>query len=223
MASVIVDANVHASGLRSILLGANGRNSEDTTSTRQHSEEANAAGFNASTGSETRVAAGTTLKDKPIQIAQAHMRKIFTILVLATLKAASLATAQDTEALRTVLRFVEAIDKGDAQGAVAGCADDLCIIDDFSPYEWHGPGTCLKWLADFSADCKKNGITSPNIAVGVPRHNEVIDDRAYIVVPANYTYQQNGKRVEEANSTWTISLRKTEAGWRIIGWAWAKS
>ena len=47
-------------------------------------------------------------------------------------------------------------------------------------------------------------------------------DRAYVVVPANYTFKKNGKLVKETGSMFTFALQKGEAGWRITGWAWAK-
>ena len=46
-------------------------------------------------------------------------------------------------------------------------------------------------------------------------------DRAYVVVPANYTFRQKGKAVKETKATMTLALHKGAAGWRITGWSWA--
>ena len=91
-----------------------------------------------------------------------------------------------------------------------------------SPYEWHGAGTCSKWLAGYEADAKKNGITDGADAIGKPRHVDVTANRAYVVIPANYIYKQHGKPMKETNSTWTFTLQKVQASWRVTGWAWAK-
>lgn len=43
-----------------------------------------------------------------------------------------------------------------------------------------------------------------------------------MVVPATYTYKQNGKRVTESGSILTVALQKSAAGWRMTAWTWAK-
>jgi len=51
---------------------------------------------------------------------------------------------------------------------------------------------------------------------------DITADRAYVVVPANYSYRQKGKAVSETGSIITLALQKLPAGWRITGWSWAK-
>ena len=50
------------------------------------------------------------------------------------------------------------------------------------------------------ADAKKNGITNGIVTLGAPLHVDVTADRAYVVVPANYKFQQKGKSVQETGS-----------------------
>ena len=83
--------------------------------------------------------------------------------------------------------------------------------------------TCLKWLADYEADIKKNGITDPSVTLGAPKHIDITGDRAYVVVPADYTYKEKGKAMKEAGSLLTLALQKVAAGWRITGWSWTKN
>ncbi len=150
------------------------------------------------------------------------MQKIVIALALAVLTAGPLVASENTQVMAAVHQLVDAFNKGDTKSLVAGCADQMCIIDEFPPYEWHGAGTCSKWLVDYDADAKKNGVTDGNVTIGKPRHVDVTADRAYVVVSANYTYKQNGKSMKETGSTWTFTLRKVAAGWRVTGWAWAK-
>ena len=151
------------------------------------------------------------------------MQKILILLPLAALTAGPLVASESTEVMATVQQLVDAFNKGDTKSLVAGCTDEMCIIDEFPPHEWHGPGTCLKWLGDYDADAKKNEITDGKVTIGQPRHIDVTGDRAYVVVPANYTYKQKGKPMNETGSIWTFTLQKIESGWRVTGWAWAKS
>ena len=122
----------------------------------------------------------------------------------------------------TVQNFVAAFNKGDTKAAAAVCAEQTSIIDEFPPYEWHGIGACAKWMGEYDADAKKNGITDGVVTLGKPSHVDVTVDRAYVVVPANYTYKQKGAAVTEAGSILSIALQKGPAGWRMTGWAWAK-
>ncbi len=150
------------------------------------------------------------------------MQKILIALALVVSTAGPLVASENKEVMATVRQLVDAFNKGDAKSLVAGCTEQMCIIDEFPPYEWHGAGTGAKWLADYDADAKKNGISDGNVTIGEPRHVDVIGDRAYVVVLANYTYSEKGKTMKETGSTWTFTLQKVEADWRVTGWAWGK-
>jgi len=150
------------------------------------------------------------------------MKKILITLALVVLAAGTTVASDKADAMKVVRQFVDAFNKGDTAAAVATCAEQTSIIDEFSPYEWHGAGACSQWLNDYDADAKKNGISGGVVTLGRPRHIDVAGDRAYIVVPANYTFRQNGKLVKEIGSSLTIALQKGAAGWRMTGWAWSK-
>jgi len=150
------------------------------------------------------------------------MKRISAAFVLAVLAAAPISASEKADAMAIVNQFTESFNKGDEKGAVAACADQTSIIDEFAPHEWHGSGACAKWMADFDADAKKNGITDGHVTLSKPWHIDVTTDRAYIVVPVNYTFKQNGKATKEIGSILTVALQKEQAGWRITGWAWSK-
>ena len=134
------------------------------------------------------------------------------------------AAAQDkTAVMTTVQHYVDAFNKGDTKAAASLCAQSTAIIDEFPPYEWHGAGGCAKWMAAYDEDARKNGVTDGVVTLGSPRHVDVAANNAYVVVPADYAFKQNGKAVKETASTLTIALRKTAAGWRISAWSWAKN
>ena len=151
------------------------------------------------------------------------MRRIFIALALAALAQGTTAAQDKAAVMAPVHQFVDAFNKGDTKAAMAACADQTSIIDEFPPYEWHGPGGCAKWWNDYDADAKKNGVTDGMVTLGSPRHIDVTADRAYVVVPADYTYKQKGKVVKEKGSMLTLVLQRGAAGWRVIGWAWAKN
>jgi hypothetical protein len=151
------------------------------------------------------------------------MHKILITLTIAVMAAGSAVASEETDVLMPVHQFVDGFNKGDSQTALAACADRTSIIDEFPPHEWHDAGACSNWAKDYEADAKKNGITDGVVTLHKPRHIDITADRAYVVVPSDYTFKKNGKPVKETNSMFTFVLQKSATGWRIIGWSWAKS
>lgn len=151
------------------------------------------------------------------------MYKIIIALAVAILGAGPTAVSQKTDVMVPVHQFVDGFNKGDTKTALAACADQTSIIDEFPPYEWHGMGACSNWANDYDADARKNGITDGVVTLSKPRHIVITADRAYVVIPANYTFKRKGKLVKEIGSMFTFALQKGEAGWRITAWAWAKN
>jgi hypothetical protein len=153
------------------------------------------------------------------------MYRIF--MAISTVAFATFATAQipgpaQTAVVAAVHQFVDGFNKGDMKMLLASCAEQTSILDEFPPHEWHGSGACAKWVNDFDADAKKNGITEGVVTLSNPTHVDITADRAYVVVPANYSFKQKGKPVSEVGSIITLALQKSPAGWKIMGWAWAK-
>jgi hypothetical protein len=132
----------------------------------------------------------------------------------------SAAASDDKDVMAAVFQWVDGFNKGDMKTALGACARETSIIDNIPPHEWHGPGACAKWAADFGAYAQKNGVTDWAVALGRPRHIAITQDRAYVVVPATYTGKEHGKPVTESASIWTLALQNEKAGWHITGWAW---
>jgi ketosteroid isomerase-like protein len=151
------------------------------------------------------------------------MRKAFIALALAVLLHIPAAGQDKTAVMTTVQHFVDAFNKGDTNTATALCGEQTFIIDEFPPYEWRGAGGCAKWMAAYDADAQKNAITDGVVTLSSPRHVDIVGDRAYVVVPADYAFKQKEKAVKETASTLTIVLRKSVAGWRISAWSWSKN
>jgi hypothetical protein len=151
------------------------------------------------------------------------LRKLLLALAVTLLAARPTTASAQADVMVTVLQFVDAFNKGDTKVAAAACAAQTSILDEFPPHEWHGADACTKWMSDYDADAKKNGITDGVVTLGTPRHVDITADRAYVVVPADYTFKQKGKAVKETGSILTLALQKGAGGWRITGWAWAKN
>lgn len=150
------------------------------------------------------------------------MHKIFLAVAVAILAVGPTFASEQTDVMSVVRQFVDGFNKGDTAFALAACADQTSIIDEFPPYEWHGAGACSNWLNDYESNSKKERITDGIVTLSKPKHIDVTGDRAYVVIPSNYTFKQNGKRLREIGSIFTFALQKGESGWRIISWTWSK-
>jgi len=150
------------------------------------------------------------------------MRNLAIALALTVLVVGPVAASEKTDVLVPVHNFTDGFNKGDAGSVAAACADETSLIDEFSPYEWHGAGACAKWFSDGEAFAKANAVTDMVITLRKPLHVEVIADRAYVVGRANFSYKMKGKLEKETGSGYTFALQKGAAGWRITGFAWSR-
>jgi hypothetical protein len=152
------------------------------------------------------------------------MHKLTIALAAAVLAAApSAAQSQEADVMVPVHKFVDGFNKGDTETAVAACADQTSIIDEFPPHEWHGAGACSQWMKDYDSYAKANGITDGVVTLNDPRHVDITADRAYVVIPSDYNFKLEGEPAKETGSLFTFVLHKGAAGWRITGWSWAKN
>src|SRR5450432_1794600 len=151
------------------------------------------------------------------------MYKMIILLAIALAATTPAFASEETNVMVTVNQFIDGFNKGDLKAAAAACADQISIIDEFSPHEWHGAGAFAKWVNDFDADAKQSETTDGLVTLLKPRHIDVTGDHAYVVIPANYAFKKQGKPAMETGSIITIALQTSPAGWRITAWAWAKN
>ncbi len=150
------------------------------------------------------------------------MKTICLVAIACLVGVSSPATAQQSEVLAAVRHFVDGFNKGDLKVLSSSCADETSIIDEFPPHEWHGDGACKKWMNDYLANAKANGITDGLVTLGRPSHVDITGDRAYVVIPSNYTWKQKGVAMRENGSAFAFAMHKEKAAWRFTGWSWAK-
>lgn len=149
------------------------------------------------------------------------MRKLAFVLAAGLLAAGPAIASEKSDVMVVIHQFVDGFNKGDAKTALAACAEQTSIIDEFPPHEWHGADACAKWADDYTASAKEGGITDGFVTLGKAKHVDVNGDRAYVVIPSDYAYKQHGKPMKETRSAFAFALQKGAAGWRITGWSWA--
>jgi ketosteroid isomerase-like protein len=121
--------------------------------------------------------------------------------------------------MTAVRAFVEAFNNDDAELAEAACADETLIIDDFPPYEWSGGGSVTRWFHDMDRMATKYRMSEPSVALEEPRHVIVSEQHAYVVVPIDVRWLEDGTHAERTGSM-TMAIREGTEGWRISALAW---
>jgi hypothetical protein len=156
------------------------------------------------------------------------LKFILALLAAAVVTAAAAPAAQSGPAavMAVVHQFIDGFNRGDTKTALAACASPASIIDEFAPHHWDGPNACANWARDLVAANKQAGITGGIVTLGQPWILDLSGDRngnyAYVVIPASYAYQVHGTPQKESGSIFTLALKMTPAGWRIVAWSWAK-
>jgi ketosteroid isomerase-like protein len=135
--------------------------------------------------------------------------------------AAAGASAADAQLMAPIHKFIDSFNKGDAAGAAAthSATADLTIVDEVPPHLWNGAKAFQSWAADLDADAKKNGMTEPAVKLGAAARQESDGQNAYVVVPAIFSFKQNGKAMSE-KAQMTFVLKKDASGWLIHAWTW---
>jgi hypothetical protein len=135
--------------------------------------------------------------------------------------AAAGAQAGDPQLTAPIHKFIDSFNKGDAAGAAATHSPtaDLAIVDEVPPHLWTGPEAFQAWSADLDADMKKNGLTEGAVKIGAPTREESDGRNAYVVVPAVFSFKQNGKAMSE-KAHMAFVLEKGASGWLIHAWTW---
>ena len=146
--------------------------------------------------------------------------KIRFALAAAAIFAAAGAHAADGTVEGPIRTMVAAFNKGDVALAKSTHVAAPMILDEpTAPFAWSGPSAFDDWLAALSKSEAKAGKTGGKVALGAFSRASVMGDRAYVVVPSTYTFQQ-ARRTMRETGTMTFALVKRAAEWKIQAWTW---
>ena len=148
------------------------------------------------------------------------MRIGIAISVAAALAATPAAYAADRSVEAPIRTMIVAFNKGDVALAKSTHVADPMILDEpTAPFAWSGPTAFEDWIAALGRSEAAAGKTGGQVALGAVTRASVMGDRAYIVVPSTYTFQQAGRTMRETG-TMTFALLKQGDDWKIKAWTW---
>jgi hypothetical protein len=149
-----------------------------------------------------------------------YMKITLSALGLALLICNSALASDRNDVVAAVRSEIAAFNRGDLSDAIAHCTDEMSIIDNFPPHEWHGAGACTRWASDLVAFLRDAGITPLSMIAGRPRHVDVVGDRAYVVIPTMFRFKLNGKVARDPGQL-TFAMMKMQGNWKFTGWSWS--
>jgi hypothetical protein len=133
--------------------------------------------------------------------------------------AASAAPPPDPALAALPAKMMAALLTDDAATLRAACAPSTAIIDEFAPYSWSGPDTCVRWAAAFKAFAAQAKLTGFKGIVAPKPFIDVTGTKAYVVAQVTFTATMAAKPMSE-QGTWTFVAAKSGTAWKITSMAW---
>jgi ketosteroid isomerase-like protein len=121
-----------------------------------------------------------------------------------------------------VRSYIDAFNRGDADGMAGRFAADGSILDGMAPHVWRGPSATSDWYRDVLTEGEHLGAGEYHVTIGDPSHDNVTGDSAYFVAPAGMTFKFKGQQMTQTGATFTFALKREVGDWKIAAWAWAK-
>lgn len=130
----------------------------------------------------------------------------------------------DSEGKRAVLAsissFVDAVNEGKSDLALARLTSDVTIVEDLAPFRWHGVNAGTDWLHAMGANAQRCGFMAISMQLGIATRVEVKDGNGYAVIPGLLTYETETGPLR-SNGFLTFSLKRTDDAWQINAFSWS--
>jgi hypothetical protein len=117
---------------------------------------------------------------------------------------------------------IDAANKNIDAAVVSNFMPSVVLVDDLPPYVFRGPAAdaISDWSKAYGTDSEKNEITDFSMKLLKPRRVAVSGDRAYIILPAIYSFKQRLKPTQTRGII-TATLERVNKKWLIATWSWA--
>jgi hypothetical protein len=150
------------------------------------------------------------------------MKRFLTAALLSLPVTVTTAAAPSTERqrlARSVGAFVEEVNNGQMNVALAHLTNNVSITEDLPPFQWQGAHAGSEWLSAMQKNGERMGVTDIQMRLGSPLQVLVDGDRGYEAVPGVVTLKGKQRTVHEKGLL-TFSLKKKGGVWKISSFAW---
>jgi hypothetical protein len=141
------------------------------------------------------------------------------VLAASTLSTTGAAPSPSAAMLKPIQNTATALNTNNPKLLSGMFASNATIVDEFPPYVWSGSDAATRWLADFGTFAKKIHLTNGKGTLLPIKIFDQSGNRAYIVVPTDFTATVSGKPDNE-HGTWTFTLARSGNGWVIVTQTW---
>lgn len=128
---------------------------------------------------------------------------------------------QLTDTLLSDIRaFIDEVNRGDAASALARFTDDVCIVEDLSPFRMTGPEAGQRWLAAMGGNAQKLGVTAVALHPAEPRRIEADEQYGYCILPGELSLDGPNAKLH-AHGELTMAARRENGAWKFCAMTWA--
>ena len=93
--------------------------------------------------------------------------------------------------LDLISSFVDAVNEGRSDSALARLTPDVTIVEDLAPFRWQGRSAGTDWLRAMGDNAQRSGIMAISMQLGIPSRVEVEGRSGYAVIPGLLIYKTN--------------------------------
>lgn len=118
-----------------------------------------------------------------------------------------------------VSSFVDEVNSGLIDAALARFSSDATIVEDIAPFKWQGRDAGSQWLTAMAANAKRLGVTSVVMDLGAARRIEIEERYAYAIFAGTVLLEQKNQMLREPGLL-TFALEGTLDEWLITALIW---
>ena len=115
--------------------------------------------------------------------------------------------------------FVDEVNSGRLEAALARFSNSATIIEDIPPYKWQGANAGSQWLSAMAANADRLGVTSVAMKLGDCQRIEVEGGAAYVIFAGTVQLEQP-TRTLRVEGLLTFTLERDSDQWLITGLTW---
>ena len=118
-----------------------------------------------------------------------------------------------------VSNFVDEVNSGKVEAALARFSSDATIVEDIAPFRWQGPHAVRSGLPPWAANAQRLGVISVVMDLGELQRVEVEERAAYAVFAGTVLLERNDMTLREPGLL-TFALERDFDQWLINALTW---
>jgi hypothetical protein len=121
------------------------------------------------------------------------------------------------EPVRALAAFMSTLRADDHPAVFA--RQGLCIVENFAPFLFCGPGAAGAWEQGFRAHAAEEGLSELKAQFAEAHDFSQAGNRCYFSLPTTWTGLTHGRTFEE-HGAWAFVIERHGAAWRILGYGY---